>query len=177
MHGEIPFEESIRQRILLLQGLPLQMLDNVVGRLALSPGARTLVRTLRARGCFTVLVSGGFTFCTEPVAELCGFHEQHANVLLHENQRLTGHVREPILGRDAKKQILHEIAKQRRIKLEEACAIGDGENDIDMIQEVGLGVAYRGKPLVREAARAKIDHGDLSTLLFFQGFDETELVL
>ena len=177
MLGELPFEESLRARVALLRDLKLHALDEVVRRLTLSPGAHSLVRSLRAHGCYTVLCSGGFTFCTEPVAELCGFHEHHANVLLHADGRLTGKVAEPVLGRRAKVERLHQVLKERHLKPDQAAAVGDGANDIDMLQEVGLGVAYRGKPAVREATPYRIDHSDLTALLYFQGLRELELVV
>ena len=176
MRGEVPFEESLRQRVAMLAGLSVELMGDVVRELHLMPGARSLVRTLRASGCYTALVSGGFTFATEPVAELCGFHEQRANVLLHNDGHLTGHVQEPILGRNGKLEALRELARTQELTLEQTCAIGDGANDLAMIQEAGFGVAFRGKPLVREKAPYAIDHGDLTTLLYFQGFKEMEIV-
>ncbi|GAB5471480.1 MAG: phosphoserine phosphatase SerB [Rhodospirillales bacterium] len=176
MNGELPFEESLRQRVAMLRDLPLQALNDVVAGVTLTAGARSMVRSLRAQGCYTVLCSGGFTFCTGPVAELCGFHEHHANVLLHAEGRLTGKVSEPILGRDAKVERLNRVLKERRLKPQEAAAIGDGANDIALLGAVGLGVAFRGKPAVREAASYHIDHGDLTAMLFFQGLRETELI-
>ncbi len=159
----------------MLQGLPVSALDEVVRRLTLSPGARSLVRSLRAHGCYTALCSGGFTFCTGPVAEFCGFHEHHANTLLHAEGRLTGKVAEPILGRHAKVERLEKLMKARRLKAEEVAAVGDGANDIDLLTSVGLGVAYRGKPQVRAAAGYHIDHSNLTALAFFQGLRESEL--
>ncbi|MEO1192865.1 MAG: phosphoserine phosphatase SerB, partial [Pseudomonadota bacterium] len=176
MNGELPFEESLRQRVAMLAGLPMQALNRVVGNLTLTGGARTLVRSLRAQGCYTVLCSGGFTFCTGPVAELCGFHEHHANVLLHADGKLTGQVSEPVLGREAKVDRLNRVLADRRLKPEEAAAVGDGANDIALLGAVGLGVAFRGKPAVREAADYHIDHGDLTSLLYFQGLREIELI-
>jgi len=177
MLGELPFEDSLRRRVALLEGLGLPALDEVVRRIALSPGARSLVRSLRAHGCYTVLCSGGFTFCTEPVAELCGFHEQHANLLLHADGRLTGRVAEPVLGRAAKVERLRRLLKERHLKAEEAAAVGDGANDIDLLRAVGLGVAYRGKPAVRQATPFRIDHSDLTAVCYFQGLREADLVL
>lgn len=176
MRGELPFEESLRQRVAKLAGLSVEVMSDVVRALDLSPGAKTLVRTMRAHGAFTCLVSGGFTFATEPIAELCGFHRQKANVLLHLDGHLTGQVQEPILGRQAKLETLRALAKDQDLKLEECCAVGDGANDLDMLKAAGLGVAYHGKPAVREAARFRVDHGDLTTLLYYQGFHEAEFV-
>ncbi len=176
MRGEVPFEESLRQRVAMLAGLSVELMGDVVRELHLMPGARSLVRTLRANGCYTALVSGGFTFATEPVAELCGFHEQRANLLLHTDGQLTGHVQEPILGRHGKLEALRELARTLELTLEQTCAIGDGANDLAMIKEAGLGVAFRGKPLVRAEAPYAIDHGDLTTLLYFQGYREMEFI-
>jgi phosphoserine phosphatase len=176
MRGEVPFEESLRQRVAMLTGLSVELMGDVVRELHLMPGARSVVRTLRANGCYTALVSGGFTFATEPVAELCGFHEQRANLLLHSDGHLTGQVQEPILGRHGKLEALRELAKTLELTLEQTCAVGDGANDLAMIKEAGLGVAFRGKPLVRAEAPYAIDHGDLTTLLYFQGFREIEMV-
>lgn len=176
MRGEVPFEESLRQRVAMLEGLSVELMGDVVRELRLMPGARSVVRTLRAHGCYTALVSGGFTFATEPVAELCGFHEQRANVLLHSDGRLTGQVQEPILGRNGKLEALRALTKQQELSLADACAIGDGANDLAMVREAGLGIAFRGKPLVRAEAPYAIDHGDLTTLLYFQGYREVEIV-
>ncbi len=177
MLGELNFEQSLRQRVAMLADRPWDVTNQVVRAITLSPGARTMVRSLRAKGCYTVLCSGGFTFCTEPVAEVCGFHEHHANVLLHADGKLTGKVAEPILGREAKVERLQILLKAHDLKPEEAAAIGDGANDIGMLQAVGLGVAYYGKPAVREATPYRIDHGDLTAMVYFQGLREEELVL
>lgn len=176
MRGEVPFEESLRQRVAMLAGLSVELMGDVVRELHLMPGARSLVRTLRADGCYTALVSGGFTFATEPVAELCGFHEQRANVLLHADGHLVGRVQEPILGRHGKLEALRDLARTLELDMAQACAIGDGANDLAMIKEAGLGVAFRGKPVVRAEAPFAIDHGDLTTLLYFQGYKEVEIL-
>jgi len=174
MRGELPFEESLKQRVAKLTGLSVEMMTDVVRNLELAPGAKSLVRTMRADGCYTALVSGGFTFAAEPVAELCGFHEAHANVLLHMDGQLTGEVQEPILGGHAKLDTLRRLAKQQDLKLVEACTVGDGANDLPMLQAAGLGVAFHGKPKVRAEAHFRVDHGDLTALLYFQGFRESE---
>lgn len=176
MRGELPFEDSLRKRVAMLEGQPWRITADVVRGLKLSPGARILVRSLRARGCYTVLCSGGFTFCTEPVADLCGFHEHHANTLLQHDGKMTGKVSEPILGREAKVERLRILMQQQAVTAGEVAAVGDGANDIAMLQAVGLGVAYRGKPAVREATPYRIDHGDLTALAYFQGLREGELV-
>jgi phosphoserine phosphatase len=174
MKGELPFEESLRLRVARLQGLSIEVMVEVVQALDLAPGARSLVRTMRAHGAYTALVSGGFTFATEPLAELCGFHEQRANVLLHMDGRLSGEVQEPILGMQAKLDFLRELCARLDLHPRQACAIGDGANDLAMLEHAGLGVAYHGKPKVREQARFRIDHSDLTALLYFQGYREAE---
>ncbi len=176
MRGELQFEDSLRKRVAMLEGQPWRITNEVVRDLKLSPGARTMVRSLRAQGCYTVLCSGGFTFCTEPVADLCGFHEHHANTLLQVDGKLTGKVTEPILGREAKVERLEILLKQLGVTSAEVAAIGDGANDIAMLQAVGLGVAYRGKPAVRDATPYRIDHSDMTALAYFQGLREGELV-
>jgi len=174
MKGELPFEESLRLRVARLQGLSIEVMVEVVQALELSPGARSLVRTMRAHGAHTALVSGGFTFASDPVAELCGFHEQRANVLLHMDGRLSGEVQEPILGANAKLAFLRELCDRLDLHARQACAVGDGANDLAMLAHAGLGVAYRGKPKVREEARFRVDHSDLTALLYFQGYREAE---
>jgi phosphoserine phosphatase len=174
MKGELPFEESLKLRVAKLQGLSIEKMVEVVQALELSPGARSLVRTMRAHGAYTALVSGGFTFASEPVAEICGFHEQRANVLLHMDGRLAGEVQEPILGAQAKLAFLRELCGRLDLHARLACAVGDGANDLAMIEHAGLGVAYRGKPKVREEARFRVDHSDLTALLYFQGYKEAE---
>ncbi|HKY95647.1 MAG TPA: phosphoserine phosphatase SerB [Kiloniellales bacterium] len=174
MKGELPFEESLRLRVAKLEGLSIEVMVEVVQALDLAPGARSLVRTMRAHGAYAALVSGGFTFATEPIAELCGFHEQRANVLLHMDGRLTGEVQEPILGMQAKLDFLRELCARLDLHQREACAVGDGANDLAMLDHAGLGVAFHGKPKVREEARFRVDHGDLTALLYFQGYKEAE---
>ena len=174
MKGELPFEESLRLRVAKLQGLSIELMVEVVQALDLSPGARSLVRTMRAHGAYTALVSGGFTFATEPIAELCGFHEQRANVLLHMDGRLSGEVQEPILGMQAKLEFLRELCQRIDLHPRQVCAVGDGANDLAMLEHAGLGIAYRGKPKVREQSRFRVDHSDLTALLYFQGYKEPE---
>lgn len=171
MRGEIPFEAALARRVAMLKGLPLSALQRCYDeRVRLNPGARTLVRTLRADGMRCVLVSGGFDFFTERVAAAAGFHRQYANHLMEGDDRLTGQVQAPILGREAKLQTLRDEAQRLEINLAAACAIGDGANDLAMIEAAGLGVAYRAKPVVADQADAWIAHGDLTTLLYFQGY-------
>ncbi len=177
MRGELAFEPALRERVAKLKGLTVDALQKAYDeRVALSPGAKTLVRTMAAHGARCVLVSGGFTFFTSRVAEAAGFHAQRANVLIDDGAVLTGEVQEPILGRAAKLDALKEEAQAMGVGLEETLAIGDGANDLDMIKAAGLGVAYRAKPLVAAEADARIDHTSLETALFFQGYARGEFV-
>lgn len=176
MAGEIDFTSSLHERVGLLAGLPRDTLARVAARITLNPGARTLVRTLRADGVYTALVTGGFTCFAEAVARDCGFDEMRGNDLLVEGDRLSGKVDEPILGPEAKRTILSELAERHGLALADTAAIGDGANDLDMVRAAGLGVAYRGKPLLRQAARFRIDHGDLTALLYLQGYRRDEFI-
>lgn len=170
MNGELDFEGALRERVGMLKGLGTEALQRTWEETELMPGARELVATMRAAGARCALVSGGFTFFTGRVAELVGFHEHHSNTLLEADGRLTGHVADPILGRNAKLATLKRLAAEEGIGLADTLAVGDGANDLDMIQAAGLGVAFRAKPVVAAAARARIDHGDLRGLLFAQGY-------
>ena len=175
MRGEIAFEPALRQRVALLRGLPLATVQRCLAeRVQLNPGAETLVRTMAAHGARCVLVSGGFTAFAEPMAERAGFHHSIANRLLHDGERLTGEVAEPILGRAAKLEMLLSEAALLGLNPADALAVGDGANDLDMIVAAGLGVAYRAKPMVAELADARIDHADLTALLHFQGYTTAE---
>jgi phosphoserine phosphatase len=178
MRGEIAFAPALRERVALLKGLPEKVIDEVIReRIRLTPGARALVATLRSHGVHTCLVSGGFTLFTGRVAAMCGFHENRANILLMAGDgTLAGAVQEPILGREAKRDTLLELREQHQLAPDATLAIGDGANDLDMIHEAGMGVAYRAKPVVAEAARARIDHGDLTALLYMQGFSGEEFL-
>jgi phosphoserine phosphatase len=177
MRGEIPFEGALRERVGMLKGLGLDALQKTYDqRVRLNPGAETLVRTMAAEGTRCVLVSGGFTFFTSRVAQAAGFHANRANTLGEANGALTGLVGEPILGKAAKLTALQEEAAALGIGLESTLAIGDGANDLAMIEAAGLGVAYRAKPIVAAEADCKIDHTDLTTLLYFQGYREDEFV-
>lgn len=171
MRGELDFEAALRERVGMLKGLPLGDLQRAYDeRVRLNPGARTLVRTMAAHGARCVLVSGGFTFFTGRVAQAAGFHADRANRLGEGEGVLTGTVHDPILGREAKLAALREEAAGLGADLSEALAIGDGANDLAMIEAAGLGVAYRAKPIVAAQADAKVDHADLTALLYFQGY-------
>jgi len=176
MRGELQFEAALRERVAMIRGVPVQDLERCFAeRVRLNPGARIMVRTMAANGARCVLVSGGFTFFTSKVAEMAGFHAARANWLKVQDDVLTGEVGEPILGREAKLQTLMEESAALGGPAA-ALAIGDGANDLAMIEAAGLGVAYRAKPLVAEKAAARIDRGDLTAALHFQGYREDEFV-
>ncbi len=160
----------------MLRGLELAALGQTWARTRLTDGARELVATMRAHNATTALVSGGFTFFTGRVAALLGFDHHRANVLLDDGARLTGAVGEPILDRDAKLATLHELAAARGLRMAATLAVGDGANDLAMILEAGLGVAYRAKPIVARQARARVDHASLRALLFAQGYRIGQIV-
>ena len=177
MRGELEFEGALRERVGMLKGLSTSALQQAYDeRVRLNPGARTLVRTMTEGGARCVLVSGGFTFFTSRVAEAAGFHANRANTLMEADGALTGLVGEPILGREAKLAALEAEAAALGVPLSETLAIGDGANDLAMIEAAGLGVAYRAKPIVAAQADAKVDHADLTALLYFQGYRADEFV-
>src|SRR5437660_1868036 len=171
MRGEIEFEPALRERVALLRGLQHKIVDRILDeRIVLTPGGRALVRTMRVHGAHTVLVSGGFTVFAERIAEAIGFHEARANVLMIDGEFFAGSVNEPILGRQAKVAALIELRSRLGLSRAETMAIGDGANDLAMLQEAGLGVAYHAKPAVAAAAHARVEHCDLTALLYAQGY-------
>jgi phosphoserine phosphatase len=171
MRGEIAFEPALRERVALLKGLPVAVVDEVIReRITLTPGARTLVATMRRNGGTTCLVSGGFTLFTGPIGAMIGFDENRGNLLIVDDGKLAGRVEEPILGREAKLATLVEFRDRLKLAPSDTLAAGDGANDLAMIEAAGLGVAYHAKPKVAEAAHARIDHGDLTALLYLQGY-------
>ena len=177
MRGEIAFEPALRERVALLKGLPVTVVNEVLkSRITLTPGAVELIRTMRANGAYTCLVSGGFTLFTTRVAELIGFQENRANELLVEDSKLTGKVAEPILGREAKLATLVDLRESFDIDNLDTMVVGDGANDLAMIEQAGAGVAYHAKPAVAAAAGMRIDHGDLTALLYIQGYRRSEFV-
>jgi phosphoserine phosphatase len=176
MNGEIDFKAALRERVSLLAGLEEQALAATDAKIELMPGARTLVATMRAHGAYTVLVSGGFDFFTSRVKVRCGLDEDRANRLIIENGRLTGRVVEPILDRDAKLAYLRSFAEERGLSADETLAVGDGANDLAMLREAGLGVAFRAKPVVAAEADFRVDHNDLRALLFAQGYSQEMFV-
>jgi len=177
MRGEIEFEPALRERVALLKGLPVGVVDEVLAtRITPTPGGRELVMTMRANGAYTCLISGGFTLFTDAVAAMIGFQENRANQLGIENGKLTGEVIEPIVGRAAKLSTLIELTESFDLDDIDTLVTGDGANDLGMIQAAGLGVAYHAKPAVAAAAAARIDYGDLTALLYAQGYRRDEFV-
>jgi phosphoserine phosphatase len=176
MRGEIPFAPALRERVALLKGLPAATIDKVIAeRIRPNPGAAILVQTMRAHGAYTCVVTGGFTAFMIPLAKTIGFDEYHANTLLTDDTgRLTGQVAEPVLGREAKRDTLLALRARLGLPREATLAVGDGANDIPMIEAAGLGIAFHAKPALREVARACIDHGDLTALLYAQGYRREE---
>ncbi|MER8802163.1 phosphoserine phosphatase SerB [Mesorhizobium sp. M0998] len=177
MNGEIAFEPALRERVALLKGLDAAIIDRIIdNRLTLASGGRTLVQTMAANGAWTALISGGFDIFTTRIAALLGFHENRANRLIEQDRRFTGLVAEPILGRAAKAEALIEISARLGLTPADAIAVGDGANDLDMIRLAGIGVALHAKPAVAAEAKIRIDHGDLTALLYLQGYRREEFV-
>jgi phosphoserine phosphatase len=175
MNGEIAFEPALRERVALLKGLEAAVVDRIVAnRLTLASGGRTLVATMRARGAWTALVSGGFDVFTTRIAKKLGFDEHRANRLIAQGDRFTGEVAEPIHGRAAKADALVQISTRLGLMPTDAIAVGDGANDLDMIHLAGCGVALHAKPSVAAEAGVRIDHGDLTALLYLQGYTSAE---
>jgi phosphoserine phosphatase len=178
MRGDIAFEPALRERVALLKGLDRATILRVIAnKITLTPGGRALVQTMRANGAHTVLVSGGFSVFASVIAARIGFHEHRANELLFgEDGKLSGLVAEPILGKDAKLAALEQLREKRGLSAEETLAVGDGANDLAMLEAAGLGIAFRAKPKVAAAAHARIDHGDLTALLYAQGYRREEFL-
>ena len=177
MRGEVAFEPALRERVALLRGLPVSTVETVLAdRITLTPGGTVLVRTMRANGAYCALVSGGFTLFTGPIAMRIGFDEHRSNELQLDGDRLAGRVSEPILGREAKLERLLALRAARGLPPSAVIAVGDGANDLAMLGEAGLGVAFHAKPAVAAAAHARIDHNDLEALLFIQGYSRSEFV-
>ena len=176
MRGEIEFEPALRERVNFLKNLPVTVINDVIEkRITLTPGAKTLVATMRKNGAHTCLVSGGFTQFTEKIAAMIGFDEQRGNSLSVEDGKITGIV-EPILGREAKLETLKELVARLKLRPEDTLVSGDGANDMPMLEAAGMGVAYRARPIVAEMADARIDFGDLTALLYLQGYKRDDFV-
>jgi phosphoserine phosphatase len=177
MNGELEFDAALRARVGLLRGLDEAVIARVIRkRITLMPGGRALVATMRGNGGYAALVSGGFTAFTGAIAEVLGFDENRANTLLVEDGRLTGAVAEPILGRAAKVQALEEISARLGISPADAVAVGDGANDLGMLGLAGMGVALHAKPSVQAECQVRVNHGDLTALLYLQGYRREEFL-
>lgn len=175
MRGEIAFEPALRERVALLKGLAADVVEDVIReRITLTPGGRELVATMKAAGGYAALVSGGFTLFTARIGAMIGFDENRANLLEVAEGRFAGTVREPILGREAKRETLIELRSRFGLSAHETMAVGDGANDLAMLGEAGAGVAFHAKPKVAEAAAFRVDHGDLTALLYMQGYRRAE---
>lgn len=171
MNGELDFESALRERVGLLKGLDEAVIARVIrDRITLMPGGPVLVATMRAHGAYAALVSGGFTAFTGAIAGVLGFDENRANTLLAEGGKLTGAVSDPILGRAAKVQALEEISARLGFTPREAIAVGDGANDLGMLGLAGTGVALHAKPSVQAECQIRVNHGDLTALLYLQGY-------
>jgi phosphoserine phosphatase len=174
MRGELDFEAALDERVALLRGQPESLIDRALAASRLTGGAENLVQTMRAHGACCYLVSGGFTAITGPVAAMCGFNDHHANFLEAKDGLLTGTVTKPVLDRESKLVFLDHYCGEIGIGREDAVCVGDGANDLAMLQAAGLGVALNGKPLLREAVALQLNHTDLTGLLYLQGYGEAE---
>lgn len=176
MRGELEFKEALRERVALLRGLEEAALHKTLARLTLMPGAAALLRTMRGHGTACHLVSGGFRFFTGAIARRLDFSDHHGNELVIKDGRLTGEVAEPILDKNAKLDTLYRLAAHSALSLEEVLAVGDGANDIPMLQAAGLGVALHAKPKVNEQVRTHVRHSDLTALLYAQGYMKADVI-
>ena len=177
MNGEIPFDAALLERVALLKSLPITVIDKIwKSRISLTSGAAELVQTMKTFGAYTALVSGGFTDFTQKVADAVGFDENHANRLCQIDGVLNGDVERPILGRQAKVDQLRAIANSHGIIPSDFLAVGDGANDLGMLDLAGSGVAFHAKPIVAEQARFRVDHGDLTALLYLQGYRKQDII-
>ncbi|MDF3606728.1 phosphoserine phosphatase SerB [Paracoccus sp. DMF-8] len=178
MNGELNFHEALIERVGLLAGLNESVIAQVLAeRITLAPGGRELVATMRGQGAYAALVSGGFLEFTGPVAKMLGFDEDRANTLLSDDGVLTGHVGLPVLGREAKVEALHDIAAARGLTPQDAIAVGDGANDLGMLQLAGTRVALHAKPSVAAQVSIRVNHGDLTALLYLQGYGRDEFLI
>jgi phosphoserine phosphatase len=177
MNGELDFEQALRTRVSLIKGLERRVIEEVRReRITLAPGGRALIQTMKAYGAYTSLVSGGFTFFADYFGKRIGFDEAVANVLEFDDDRLTGTVASPIVDKSTKLNRLQTLAGERNIPIAATMAVGDGANDLDMIKAAGVGVALHAKPHVAAQAAVRIDHGDLSALLYLQGYPDEDIV-
>jgi phosphoserine phosphatase len=177
MNGELDFEAALRERVALLKGLPVATIDSVIrDRITLMPGGPTLLATMKAHGAYAALVSGGFTAFTSVIAARLGFNENRANTLVINGDTLAGTVTDPILGKQAKVDALTEISARLGLSLSDTMAVGDGANDLGMLTLAGAGVALHAKPVVAAECDIRINHGDLTALLFIQGYASEDFV-
>ena len=177
MNGELDFDEALRERVQLLKDHPARLIDDVLKeRISFMSGAAILLATMRKHGAYAALVSGGFTPFTQYVSGQLGFDEHHGNTLIIANDTLTGDVANPIKGKQSKRQICLDLSARLHIPLSDILAVGDGANDLAMLDIAGMGVAYRAKPVVAAASRWRINHGDLSALLYLQGYQKDDFI-
>jgi phosphoserine phosphatase len=176
MAGNMDFEDAIDARVALLAGKPASLFTNLLDEMTLSAGAIALVKTMRANGAFCYLVSGGFDFATSYISDMCGFHDDHANHMNISSGLIEGTVRKPILDRDAKAYYLKHYCATHNLTMSDAATIGDGANDLAMLQAADLGVAFHGKPSLRAHIDLQLNHTDLTGLLYLQGYQEHEFV-
>jgi phosphoserine phosphatase len=175
MNGELDFEAALKERVALLRDLPAATIDRVLNdRITLMPGGPELLATMKANDAYTLLVSGGFTAFTSAIAARLGFDENRANTLLAQDGKLTGEVATPILGKAAKLQALEEVTTRLGFTPEDAIAVGDGANDLAMLKRAGAGVALHAKPVVSAECQLRVNHGDLTALLYLQGYSRDE---
>ena len=175
MQGELDFNQSVTQRVALLNGLSQNILSEIIAETQLTPGAARLAPVMRKNGAFCYIVSGGFDFLTTPIAEKIGFNDSFSNRLEIKDNALTGKIIPPILGQKAKQDKLFQLCKQHMISVEDSLAIGDGANDLEMLTAAGLGIAFNGKPLLRKIIHTQLNHTDLSGLLFLQGYSASQI--
>lgn len=176
MEGNLDFEKSLEQRVILLKGLDVAKLKNIYdNKISFSPGAKSLVCTMRNNGAYCVLASGGFTFFTEKVSQELGFNEHHGNQLEFLDNKLTGKVLKPVLNTNAKKICLENAVQKLKISIQDTIAVGDGSNDLDMLLAANLGIAYYAKPIVKEKIHYQINYTSLKSVLFMQGYNEKEI--
>lgn len=177
MNNELRFVDALKQRVKLLKGLSIDNLEKVMSRIKLTHGARELVQTMKANGAVTMLVSGGFTYFTDRVRDLLGFDEANGNNLEIFEEELTGQVLDPIIDNKAKLAILQKFTTKHQINIADTLAVGDGANDLPMLLEANIGVAYHAKPAVAKQVRISINHGDLTALLYLQGYRREEFII
>jgi len=178
MRGELDFAAALRERVSLLKGLDTSLFRQIVTeRITLMPGGRALIHTMRAHGAYCALVSGGFTVFTEQVSAMLGFDEHHANRLVIDGGKLNGCVVEPILGAEAKRTTLRALRDRLGLLPDQTMAVGDGANDLLMVADAGLGIAYHAKPTLADAADVRINHGDLTALLYVQGYHQNDFAV